>query len=422
MRQQQGQAVHGAPLVLAGAQELVPHDLGSVVEVPKLRLPDREAVRLRKGVPVFKAAHGILRKQAVVNLEFRLVLAEVVEHDQLFLAVFGLDHGVAVGERPTLDILSADAHGVPLVEEGRVGQFLTHRPVELVAVDHGLTVLHEFFDLAEELLVFRQRAHACGQINQFLLCHPGLGRRRQFLFFGWPVVFPELAQEIVHHGQFHGLGFFETSLHGFAQRRLHGVRVLGGHRAVGQQFLQVNLPRRRVGPNGLVQLGLGELGFVAFVVAVLPVAQQVDEHVALERLAVIQGDVHHLDHGLHVVGVHVKDQPLGDLGHVGAVGRRSCVKVVGGEAHLVVHHEVHGATCAVAVQACHLGHLVHHTLARDGRVAVDEDGQHTGFVAAMGVDACTGDAFHHRVHRLEVRGVGRQSDGHLFTGVRHLLA
>ena len=129
-----------------------------------------------------------------------------------------------------------------------------------------------------------------------------------------------------------------------------------------------------------------------------------------------------MDHGLHVVGVHVKDQPLGDLGHVGAVGRRSCVKVVGGEAHLVVHHEVHGATCAVAVQACHLGHLVHHTLARDGRVAVDEDGQHTGFVAAMGVDACTGDAFHHRVHRLEVRGVGRQSDGHLFTGVRHLLA
>ena len=47
---QQGQPIHGTPLVLSGAQELVPHDLGSVVEVPKLRLPNCQAVRLRKSV------------------------------------------------------------------------------------------------------------------------------------------------------------------------------------------------------------------------------------------------------------------------------------------------------------------------------------------------------------------------------------
>ena len=129
-----------------------------------------------------------------------------------------------------------------------------------------------------------------------------------------------------------------------------------------------------------------------------------------------------MDHGLHIVGIDVKDQPLGDLGHIGAIGRRSCVEVVGGEAHLVVHHEVHGATSAVAVQASHLDHLVQHTLACDGRIAVDEDGQHAGFVTTVCVDAGAGDAFHHRVDRLEVRGVGRQSDGHFFTGVRHLLA
>ena len=176
-----------------------------------------------------------------------------------------------------------------------------------------------------------------------------------------------------------------------------------------------------MGPNGFVQLGLGELGFIAFVVAVFPVPQEVDEHVALECLAVIQGDVHHLDHSLHVVGVHMEHQPLCDLGHVGAVGRRPCVEVIGGEAHLVVHHKVHRATGAVAVQASHLGHLIHHTLARDGRIPVDEDGQHARFISTVGVDACPSDALHHGVHRLEVRGVGRQGDGHFFAGVRHLL-
>ena len=241
--EQQRQAVHRAPLVFSGAQELVPHDLGSIVEVPKLRLPNRQTVRLREGVSKFKPTHSILRKQAVVDLEFRLVLAEVIEHDHLFLAVFGLDDSVPVGERPALHILSTDAHGVPLVEEGRVGQFLAHGPVELVTFDHGQAVLHQLFDLAEEFLVFRQRAHACGQIDQLLLRHPRLGRRGQLFFFGRPVVLPEFAQEIVHHRQFHGLGFLEARFHGLAQRRLHGVGVLGGHRAVGQELLEVNLTR-----------------------------------------------------------------------------------------------------------------------------------------------------------------------------------
>ena len=142
----------------------------------------------------------------------------------------------------------------------------------------------------------------------------------------------------------------------------------------------------------------------------------------MEGLTVFEGDVHHLHHRLHIVGVHVEDQRFGDLRHVRAVGGAACVEVVGGEAHLVVHNNVNGAARAVAVEGGHLGHFVHHALTGDGRVAVNQNRQHTGFIAVPRIDAGACNAFHHRIHRLEVRGVGGQGDGDLFSGVRHLLA
>ena len=83
---------------------------------------------------------------------------------------------------------------------------------------------------------------------------------------------------------------------------------------------------------------------------------------------------------------------------------------------------MNGAACAVAIEAGHLGHFVHHALSGDGGVSVNQNRQHTGFIAVPRIDAGTGNSLHHGVHRLEVRGVRRQGDGDLFSGVRHLLA
>ena len=60
----------------------------------------------------------------------------------------------------------------------------------------------------------------------------------------------------------------------------------------------------------LVHQRLGERRFVAFVVAVAAVADQVDQEVALERGAVRPGQPRRLDAGDRVVGVDVDDRDL----------------------------------------------------------------------------------------------------------------
>jgi hypothetical protein len=57
-------------------------------------------------------------------------------------------------------------------------------------------------------------------------------------------------------------------------------------------------------------------------VAVSPVADEVDDHVGVELLAVGEGQPRDADDGLRVVAVDVQDRGLDRLGHVRGVERR----------------------------------------------------------------------------------------------------
>ena len=164
--------------------------------------------------------------------------------------------------------------------------------------------------------------------------------------------------------------------------------------------------------DGLVKLWLGELGFIPFVVPIFSVAQKVNEDVPVEGLSVLKGDFHDLDHRFYIVGIDMKHQGLSDFRHIGAIGRGAGIEIVRGEANLVVHHNVDRPSRSVAVKPSHLGQLVDHTLAGNGSVPMDQNGQHTCFLSSHGIDACPCDAFDHRVNCLQMRGVGRQRDGH----------
>ena len=140
---------------------------------------------------------------------------------------------------------------------------------------------------------------------------------------------------------------------------LHGSRclmrlgLLGGDAALLGELL-ARRASRTVGclRIELVHQRLGEARLVALVVAVAAVADEVDDDVALERLAVLGGQPHHVDAGLRVVAVHVEDgdvQHLRDGGAVDASERAS--SRVGGEADLVVDDDVDGAAGVVAARA-----------------------------------------------------------------------
>ena len=165
----------------------------------------------------------------------------------------------------------------------------------------------------------------------------------------------------------------------------------------------------------LVDLGvhqrLGVAGVVALVVAVAPVADQVDDHVLVEPLPVGVGQPGHPHAGLGVVAVDVEDRRLDDLGHVGRVEARPGGLGRGGEPDLVVDHDVDGAADPVALDVAHVERLGHHALAGEGGVAVHEDGQHrVGLGVVDLVLVGPHHALDHRVDGLEVAGVGGQLD------------
>ena len=80
---------------------------------------------------------------------------------------------------------------------------------------------------------------------------------------------------------------------------------------------------RRVLFDLAVHQWLGEGGVVGFVVAVAAIAPQVDQHVALERLAETDGQPRRLHHRLRVVGVDVEYRRLHLAGHVRGIGRKA---------------------------------------------------------------------------------------------------
>jgi hypothetical protein len=191
------------------------------------------------------------------------------------------------------------------------------------------------------------------------------------------------------------------------------VGRLDGHLAQLHQMLEVAIAHGLAAPDLLVEQGLGERGLVALVVSAAAVAEHVDDHVALELAAVVEGQGHRLGHGLGVLAVDVEDRDLQHLRHVGAVAGRAGVMGQGREPDLVVDHHVQRAAGAVAAQLGEVQRLLDDALADEGRVAVDQDRHAAGVVVVLQAVLLGADpADRHRVDVLQVAGVEAEGQVH----------
>ena len=156
----------------------------------------------------------------------------------------------------------------------------------------------------------------------------------------------------------------------------------------------------------LVHERLGRRRLVRLVVAVAPVADQVDHHVLAELHAVVEREARREHHRFRVVRVHVEDRGLDHLGDVAAVERRACVLRVGRETDLVVDDDVQRSAGREAGRLRELHRLRHHALARERRVAVDQEREdrRAGGIAAL-LLARAHRALDHGVDHLEMRRV-----------------
>ena len=172
--------------------------------------------------------------------------------------------------------------------------------------------------------------------------------------------------------------------------------------------------------DGPVEQGMRERGLIRLVVAMPAEAVHVDEHVALPPHAEVERELRDHAHGLGIVAIHVEDGRLDHLRHVGAVARRARVAGVRREPDLVVDHEVDRAAGPVPGQLGEIQGLGHDALAREGRVAVDQQREHAPPLLGVAADALARAhlALDDRVDDLEVGRVCREPDLDLLPGGR----
>src|SRR6202000_2441735 len=109
VRQEQGEAGGGGPLVFAGAQELVDDDLRAVDEVAELRFPQNESFGIVAAETVFKAEASGFGERRIVNFAERLFAREMRQREVIVFG-FAVDQdGVALVEGAALRILAGEA-------------------------------------------------------------------------------------------------------------------------------------------------------------------------------------------------------------------------------------------------------------------------------------------------------------------------
>ena len=177
------------------------------------------------------------------------------------------------------------------------------------------------------------------------------------------------------------------------------------------EFLHVKRLDRFFVSDFSIQAGLSEGGFIALVMSMLPVANEIDHDVVTKPLAISHCELGHVDHGFRMITIHMKDRNLDHLCDIGAIERRACL--CGGRrvADLVVDDDVDRAAGAIAGKLRKVQCLCNHTLARKGCVAVDDDGNDRFAIRITCTNLLRLRApFNDRINGLEMRRIRSQSE------------
>ena len=345
VRQQQHERGRHAPLGAARHQVLVENGLRAVDEIAVLRFPQHEAPGFLQVVTEFEADHGQLRQGAVVDLEGRLGLRQRLQRRVAIARDHVVQHRVAVAEGAAFHVFPRETDGDAVGEHRRQGKFLGGGPVDRALVgrgQHGALALAAAFELLVHREAGRHLRERLGEGLELRQWHGGVharggAARRHDRHLGHVVLLGQQAGiRLLHHG-------------GVLGHELVGQRC--GHLPRGHERGGVLVPHRPVLGHAPIDLRLGERCFVALVVAVAPVAHEVDEEVELEAVAIGPRQAGRLDARHRVVGVDVHDRHLEAARQAAGVAGREALVWLGGEPELVVGDEVNRAANGPAGEA-----------------------------------------------------------------------
>ncbi|MBG9885184.1 hypothetical protein ABE10_00995, partial [Bacillus toyonensis] len=259
-------------------------------------------------VAVLERERGVLAQERVVHEEAALVLGEVRERQPLLPVRAVMEHRVTLHEGATSRVLPRETHGSALDEEGAEGEQLAESPVDAALSAH----LDPFVQLLLELRMHREALGLVGvgvtdEVDDVLRdaghlrlavlrlhrCELGCDRGRARL---------------------RGVRLGEGDLQAVLEVGLGLVVLLLGDVAAPHEGLGVEAAHRALRLDQVGHQRLGHRRVVALVVAAAAVADEVDDDVTVEALAVLEGELRDVDHRLGVVAVDVQDRRLDGLG------------------------------------------------------------------------------------------------------------
>ena len=139
------------------------------------------------------------------------------------------------------------------------------------------------------------------------------------------------------------LGLFEGLLADGLVLLDDGVDLLPGADPFVDELLRVDVENVPVLLDDAVHDGLGEHGFVDLIVTVFTVANDVDHHIFVESGTILCGDSTDMDNSLGIISINVENGGVDNAANISAVRGGSGVSWIGGEANLIIGHDVHGA-------------------------------------------------------------------------------
>ena len=299
VREQHDDAGEQVPFGFTGGDELVDDDLGAVGEVAELGLPQDEGLGVVAGVSVLEAEDGGFREHGVVDVEAGLVGPDVGEWNEAGLGLGVDEDGVALVEGAALGVLAGEADGRAVGEERGEGHQFGHAVVEgAVAGRHFSALLEELFDLRVDVEAGRILGGGGAQFGDARGRQAG-GGVVAGVEVAAAVLVPVVGElgEVGAFGPGGGLLVFEELVLDFGD--------FGG--GVYVDFLGVELEERGMVFDEGVAARLGDGGVVDFAVAVAAVADEIDDDVGVEGMAVVGGDAGHAQDSVGVFGVDVED-------------------------------------------------------------------------------------------------------------------
>src|SRR6185437_14802285 len=300
---QEGDAVHALPFLFGGGDELVDDHLGAIAEIAELLFPDDEGIGVGEGVAIFETQDSVFAEQGVEDAEFAVLAGQAAEAVILFVGILVAEDGMPVREGPALYILAAHADVLAIQQQAAVGQQLTRGPVDLAFFVEELDlILQQLFDLPQRFEILGPGHDGVEDLFEVGFRDARLRRLVEISRSRLAELLPPEFGLLIFVGKRILFYFIETFLqvgpeflfHLLGQILRIGLAVI--HEILGIYFSGVGM----LVDEG-IEMRLGELGIVAFVVAMTAVTYDVDKDVRVELLPIAGGDRGAFDHGFRVI-------------------------------------------------------------------------------------------------------------------------